>query len=71
MPSINPFEKDALKIFKKTSYGKCDSSKEMISLIYDRQNRRYKLHINNGNVTCCFKPVIRFGFGEKADKKYK
>lgn len=71
MLSINPFEKDVLKIFKKTSYGDCDSSKEMISLIYDEQVRRYKLHINDGNVTCCYKPVIRFGSGAKADGKYK
>lgn len=71
MPLIDPFSDDALRIFRKTPYTKCNSSKDLVSLIYDGYDRRYKLHINDGNISCCYKTIIRSGSGTQADKKYK
>lgn len=71
MPSLDPFTKDVLKIFKKTAYKKCDSLKDLVSLTYDEFDRRYKLHINDGNISCCYKSIIRSGSGAYADRKYK
>jgi len=67
MPAVNPFTKDALKIFKKTAYKSCDSSKDIISVVYAPKERLYRLHMNVANFSCCYKTILRSGVGAQAD----
>ncbi|XP_051863579.1 uncharacterized protein LOC127566078 [Drosophila albomicans] len=71
MPAINPFARDALKIFKKAAYKSCDNDKDMISVRYDETERIYSLHMNVANISCCYKSILRYGAGNNAEKSYK
>lgn len=71
MPALNPFAKNALRIFKKTTYYTCDPSKDLISVVYDEGNQRYKLHMNEPKIKCCYKAILRNGNGAEADNEFK
>ncbi|EDV91117.1 GH17274 [Drosophila grimshawi] len=71
MPALNPFTKDVLKIFKKMQYATCDRSKVLLSVDYDDRIGRYKFHINDTNIKCCYRKVQRNGKGARADNDYK
>ncbi|XP_064550094.1 uncharacterized protein LOC135436427 isoform X1 [Drosophila montana] len=71
MPALNPFARDALRIFNKTTYYTCDPSKDLISVVYDESNQRYKLHMNEPKIKCCYKAILRNGKGAEADNQFK
>ncbi|XP_034485978.1 uncharacterized protein LOC117790598 isoform X3 [Drosophila innubila] len=71
MPAVNPFTSDVLKIFHKTAYKKCDLQKDLITVNYDDKKRRYSLHKNKENISCCYKPILRWGERTEADNLYK
>jgi len=71
MPAVNPFTSDVLKIFQKTAYKKCDLQKDLITVNYDDKKRRYSLHKNKENISCCYKPILRWGERSEADNLYK
>jgi len=71
MPAVNPFTSDVLKILHKTAYKKCDNNKDLITVNYDDKERRYSLHTNKQNISCCFKPILRSGDRTQADYLYK
>ncbi|XP_034485979.1 uncharacterized protein LOC117790600 [Drosophila innubila] len=71
MPAVNPFTSDVLKIFHKTAYKKCDLQKDLITVNYDDKKRRYSLHKNKENISCCYKTILRWGERTEADNLYK
>ncbi|EDW16567.2 uncharacterized protein LOC6575088 [Drosophila mojavensis] len=71
MPAINPFARDALRIFENSTYSSCDKTKALISVSYNETDRRYKLHMNIADIRCCYKKILRDGNGAEADNKFK
>ncbi|XP_030370959.1 uncharacterized protein LOC115621445 [Scaptodrosophila lebanonensis] len=70
IPAIDPFAPEVMRIFKKETYKKCDESEDFITVSFDRQKNRYKLHLNVENTSCCYWPIIRHGRGRNADEDY-
>ncbi|EDV91118.1 GH17275 [Drosophila grimshawi] len=61
---------DLAKNYRKKSYTKCDKSKDLITPKYDHTQRSHSLHLNEVNITCCYKQILRWGTDTKADNQF-
>ncbi|XP_064549941.1 uncharacterized protein LOC135436298 [Drosophila montana] len=69
MSAPNPFTADVLKIYKPKAYKKCDPSKDLITVHFEEG--LYRLHMNEVNITCCYKQILRSGDRAQADQMYR
>lgn len=69
MSAPYPFTADVLKIYKPKTYKKCDPSKDLITVHFEQG--LYRLHMNEVNITCCYKQILRSGDRDHADQMYR
>nr|XP_002054141.3 uncharacterized protein LOC6629737 isoform X2 [Drosophila virilis] len=69
MSAPYPFTADVLKIYKPKTYKKCDPSKDLITVHFEEG--LYRLHMNEANITCCYKQILRSGERDHADQLYR
>lgn len=71
MLEVNPFSSDVMKIYERIPYKKCGTGENLVSVNYDRRQLRYILHMNEAQISCCYKPILRAGLRTQADNLYK
>ncbi|EDW16568.1 uncharacterized protein Dmoj_GI10600 [Drosophila mojavensis] len=69
MPAPDPFMPEALMIYRKVPYEQCEPGKDLIKVNF--KDGIYSLHMNEANLTCCYKQILRSGVGATADMEYK
>ncbi|XP_037943850.1 uncharacterized protein LOC119676670 [Teleopsis dalmanni] len=87
MPYADPFSAEIKKIFKPQKYKPCTNDKPLVSVLYDMNQEKYLLHIENetflsqhknannseaeNQLSCCYRQIVRSGSGSKADNAFK
>ncbi|XP_022209459.2 uncharacterized protein LOC111065541 [Drosophila obscura] len=71
MPYPNPFSRNILNVYHRKRYVVCDKRPDMLKVNYNEKDRTYELHMNNANLTCCYKQILRAGVRTEADSQYK
>ncbi|XP_055914031.1 uncharacterized protein LOC129947481 [Eupeodes corollae] len=83
IPDIDPFTRDAMKIFHKKKYSSCSEELPLTKMQYDMNLRSYIIHIDEtakfklidknirGSINCCYQSILRSGSGNRVDKDFK
>jgi len=46
IPRLDPFSIDSMRLFKPTEFKECSNQPDLVTVLYDTQRSRYRLHIN-------------------------